>query len=112
MQLYTGFIFSGPNLVAECVEAIRRSECVASSPHWPDEPTRIALSSLSDHVRQRVEHRRVSRPDDLHLTLSFIGDLAKDVALDLSDAIAKLRFPRLPGNSTRLDFSKKRASCG
>lgn len=59
---------------------------------WPDEPTRIALSSLSDDVRQRVEHRRVSRADDLHLTLVFIGALAEDVAFDLSDAITKLRF--------------------
>ena len=35
VQLYTGFIYSGPDLVAECVEAIRRSECVASSPPGP-----------------------------------------------------------------------------
>ena len=59
---------------------------------WPDEPTRIALCSLSDDVRHRTEHRRVSRPDDLHLTLAFIGDLADDLGLDLSDAIAKLTF--------------------
>lgn len=59
---------------------------------WPDAPTRIALSSLSDDVQQHAEHRRVSRPDDLHLTLAFIGDLADDVAFDLSDAIAKLHF--------------------
>ncbi len=35
VQLYTGFIYSGPALVAECVEAIRTSECVASSPPGP-----------------------------------------------------------------------------
>ena len=35
VQLYTGFIYSGPAIVAECVEAIRASECVASSPPGP-----------------------------------------------------------------------------
>ncbi len=59
---------------------------------WPDEPTRLALASLSDDVRQRIEHRRVARADDLHLTLAFIGDLADEVAFDLADSVAKLRF--------------------
>jgi len=59
---------------------------------WPDEPTRLALSSVSDDVRSRVEHRRASRVEDLHLTLAFIGDLASDLAFDLSDAIQQLRF--------------------
>ncbi|HVE89137.1 MAG TPA: quinone-dependent dihydroorotate dehydrogenase, partial [Burkholderiaceae bacterium] len=35
VQLYTGFVYSGPQLVAECVEAIRKSECVASSQPGP-----------------------------------------------------------------------------
>ena len=35
VQLYTGFIYSGPKLVTECVEAIRRSGCVVSSPRGP-----------------------------------------------------------------------------
>jgi 2'-5' RNA ligase len=59
---------------------------------WPDEPTRLALASLSDDVRQRVEHRRATHADDLHLTLAFIGDLGDDIAFDLADAVAKLRF--------------------
>lgn len=59
---------------------------------WPDEPTRIALSSLSDDVRQHAEHRRVSSPNDLHLTLAFIGDVVDEIAFELSDAIAKLAF--------------------
>jgi len=59
---------------------------------WPDEPTRLALASLSDDVRQRIEHRRVARADDLHLTLAFIGDLADEVAFDVADSVAKLRF--------------------
>jgi 2'-5' RNA ligase len=59
---------------------------------WPDQPTRLALSSVLDDVSRRVEHRRVSRVDDLHLTLAFIGELADDIAFDLSDAIGNLRF--------------------
>ena len=59
---------------------------------WPDDATRLALSSVLDDVGRRVEHRRVSRVDDLHLTLAFIGELADGVAFDLSDAIENLRF--------------------
>jgi 2'-5' RNA ligase len=59
---------------------------------WPYEVTRLALASLSDDVRRRIEHRRATRVDDLHLTLAFVGDIADDVALDLADAVAKLRF--------------------
>ena len=35
VQVYTGFIYAGPKLVAECVGAIRKNECVASSPPGP-----------------------------------------------------------------------------
>ena len=73
---------------------------------WPDETTRIALASLSDHVRQRVEHRRVARPDDLHLTLAFIGDLTEQVALNLSDAVAKLHFTPFAWQLDTLGFFK------
>ena len=31
VQIYTGFVYSGPQLVAECVEAIRNDGCVVSS---------------------------------------------------------------------------------
>ena len=73
---------------------------------WPDEPTRLALSSVSDDVRGRVEHRRVSRLADLHLTLAFIGDVASDVAFDLSDAIKKLRFKPFTWRPDTLGFFK------
>ena len=74
---------------------------------WPDEPTRLALSSLSSDVRQRVEHRRVSDPHDFHLTLAFVGALADDVAFDLSDAIAKLRFRAFALQLDTLGFFKE-----
>ena len=74
---------------------------------WPDEPTRLALASLSDDVRQRVEHRRVARADDLHLTLAFIGDLVDDVAFDLADAVATLRFKAFAWQLDALGFFKE-----
>jgi 2'-5' RNA ligase len=71
---------------------------------WPDEPTRLALSSVSDDVRRRVKHRRASRFEDLHLTLAFIGDIAADVAFDLSAAIKKLRFKPFAWRPDTLGF--------
>ncbi|MDQ3444968.1 MAG: quinone-dependent dihydroorotate dehydrogenase [Pseudomonadota bacterium] len=38
VQIYTGFIYSGPQLVADCVEAIRDEECAVSSPPGPTRP--------------------------------------------------------------------------
>ena len=73
---------------------------------WPDQPTRLALSSASDDVRQRVEHRRVSRIDDLHLTLAFIGELGDGVALDLSEAIQNFRFRPFTWQLDTLGFFK------
>ncbi len=35
VQLYTGFIYAGPHLIAECVEAIRGSRCAVLSPPGP-----------------------------------------------------------------------------
>jgi len=35
VQLYTGLIYSGPGLVADCVNAIGESKCAASSPPGP-----------------------------------------------------------------------------
>lgn len=59
---------------------------------WPDESTRLALTALSEDVRRRVEHRRATSIDDLHLTLAFIGELADDDAFTLAEAITKLHF--------------------
>ena len=59
---------------------------------WPDPLTRVALTAVSDDVRQRVAHRRATRIDDLHLTLAFIGNLDDEDAFAVADAIAKVRF--------------------
>lgn len=59
---------------------------------WPDSPTRQRLTALSDDVRARIDHRRATRADDLHLTLAFIGNLDDATAYRVADAIASLRF--------------------
>ena len=35
VQIYTGFVYAGPQLVAECVEAVRNEGCAVSSPPGP-----------------------------------------------------------------------------
>ena len=71
---------------------------------WPDEPTRLALAALSDDVRLRIEHRRVTRADDLHVTLAFIGDLADEIAFDLAASVARLRFKPVAWQLDTLGF--------
>ena len=71
---------------------------------WPDAPARVALASLSDELRQRIEYQRATRADDLHLTLAFIGNLDDDVAFDLAGAITKLRFEPIAWQLNTLGF--------
>lgn len=59
---------------------------------WPDESAHLALAGLSEDIRRRIEHRRVTHVDDLHLTLAFIGDLSGDDAFAVAQAAARLRF--------------------
>ncbi len=59
---------------------------------WPDQPTRVALGALADEIRVRVGHRRATRIDDLHLTLTFIGALTDDNASAVAAAVAELQF--------------------
>lgn len=74
---------------------------------WPDESTRLALAALSDDVRQRIEHRRVTSVDNFHLTLAFIGNLADDDAFALAAAVAKLRFKSFDWQLDTLGFFKQ-----
>lgn len=59
---------------------------------WPDPPTRIALTAVSEDAQQRIAHRRATRIDDLHLTFAFIGNLSDEDAFAVADTIAKVRF--------------------
>ncbi len=71
---------------------------------WPDAATRLALAALADDVRQRIEHRRASRVEDLHLTLAFIGEMPSEGAPTLAAAIAKMRFSPFVLRLDRLGF--------
>lgn len=59
----------------------------------------VALS-LTAEIRQRlaglsggVPGARWTEPDNLHLTLRFIGEVPEDVAVDIDAALAELRTP-------------------
>jgi len=61
---------------------------------WPDETVRQQLSQLSQQVTQGISGR-IIRPDNLHLTLVFIGsvDLQKRQCLEtVASAIQAQRF--------------------
>ncbi|MGH6612359.1 MAG: RNA 2',3'-cyclic phosphodiesterase, partial [Burkholderiaceae bacterium] len=47
---------------------------------------------MSLDLQQRVEHRRATQIDSLHLTLAFIPSLADDAAVAVAGAVTRLRF--------------------
>lgn len=71
---------------------------------WPDEATRLALTALLDDVRQRVAHRRVTRVEDLHLTLTFIGEVPDNTATTVARAAEAARFEHFEWRLDRLGF--------
>jgi 2'-5' RNA ligase len=52
---------------------------------WPDDAVRDALASVASSVAARAGGRAVPRPK-LHLTLSFLGDVADERAADAIEA--------------------------
>lgn len=71
---------------------------------WPDAPTRLALAALSNDVRQRIAHRRATRVEDLHLTLTFIGDLADVDARAVAQAVARVQLEAFDWQLDRRGF--------
>ena len=57
---------------------------------WPDAEARQRCSELTEAVRTHAEHGRVMRPENLHLTLAFIGDLTDARGPALAAACASL----------------------
>ncbi|MFP5512858.1 MAG: RNA 2',3'-cyclic phosphodiesterase [Alphaproteobacteria bacterium] len=62
----------------------------------------VALD-LTDEVRQRlaalaggVPGARWTEPENLHLTLRFIGEVPEDQAMDIDAALAEVRAPAFP----------------
>lgn len=74
---------------------------------WPDAATRLALAPVLDDVRQRAAHRRATNVDDLHLTLTFVGELADDVALVVARAAEALRFEPIEWRLDLLGFFER-----
>lgn len=71
---------------------------------WPHVATRAALAVISADIARRVEHRCITRPDDLHLTLAFVGDLDNADAIALSQAANALRFKPFDWQLDRIGF--------
>lgn len=57
---------------------------------WPDAVARGACAALTDALRPHAAHGRVMRPDNLHLTLAFIGELPEARAAEVAAACAAL----------------------
>ena len=106
VQIYTGFIYTGPDLIADCIEAIRAAQPAARKliaraertrglmrcfiAAWPDDATRQRLQQLIDALVPRVPKARPMQPRNLHLTLAFIGTLDDAAAARVASASGDL----------------------
>lgn len=59
---------------------------------WPAPPVRVRLTEQSRRLHG-VLAGKLSRPDSLHLTLVFIGNLARDRVTPLQDGLDQVRVP-------------------
>lgn len=57
---------------------------------WPDAAARQRCAELTQALQPHAEHGRVMRPENLHLTLAFIGDLADERGAELAARCAAL----------------------
>jgi len=53
----------------------------------PDE-----IASRLEALQNGIEHARWIERENFHITLTFIGDIAEDIAADLDDALASIPF--------------------
>ncbi|MGZ8291162.1 MAG: RNA 2',3'-cyclic phosphodiesterase [Telluria sp.] len=58
---------------------------------WPDATARQRFGHLIEALRAHAEHGRVMRPENLHLTLAFIGDLPDAMGAKVAAACAAWR---------------------
>ena len=71
---------------------------------WPDAAARQRCSELTQAVRAHAEHGRVMRPENLHLTFAFIGDLPDARGPALAAACASLSPIACPWKLTEVGF--------
>jgi 2'-5' RNA ligase len=57
---------------------------------WPDAAARQRCGDLTESLRPHADHGRVMRPENLHLTLAFIGDLPDAMGANVAAACAAL----------------------
>lgn len=57
---------------------------------WPDAETRRRCAALVDAVRAHAVHGRTMRPENLHLTLAFIGELPDDAGARVAGECRRL----------------------
>ena len=74
---------------------------------WPDPATRVAFAALSEDVRLRIEHRRATQLENLHLTLAFIGSLDETDAAVIAAQVQKLHFRPFTWQVDTLGFFKE-----
>jgi len=71
---------------------------------WPDAAVRQRCSTLIQAVRPHAEHGRVMRPENLHLTLAFIGDLPDASGPALAAACTSLPLLACDWKLTEIGF--------
>jgi RNA 2',3'-cyclic 3'-phosphodiesterase len=59
---------------------------------WPDHETRGKLAKLALELAPHCDSSRALRPENLHLTLAFIGNLPETTTARVAGAIQRLRL--------------------
>ncbi len=59
---------------------------------WPDEAARARLAAVAREQQRRFPRARPMRPENLHLTLAFVGELDPARAARVAAALAALPF--------------------
>lgn len=67
---------------------------------WPDAAIRDRLAEVGERMHKTL-HGKMTRPETIHLTLVFIGDLARDRIPGLIEALPPLDLPAF-----RVDFDQ------
>jgi 2'-5' RNA ligase len=71
---------------------------------WPDDATRQRCDELTRQLRTHVDHGRVMRPENLHLTLAFIGELADARGAEVAARCAALPPPAVDWELDEIGF--------
>lgn len=71
---------------------------------WPDAAARQRCGDLTAALRPHAEHGRLMRPENLHLTLAFIGELPEAAGAKVAAACAALPWPTCDWHLTEIGF--------